>query len=737
MIMKNKKTALVLGAGGFIGNHMVSRLKKEGYSFVRGVDLKYPEFSRSEADEFIVGDLRDHPFVERVVQFKGYSGNFYNFVPSRFITGFDEIYQYAADMGGAGYIFTGEHDADVMHNSASINLNVLDSIRGLNDLTGKNKTKVFYSSSACFVEGTKVLTSEGFLPIESITTDHKVMAEDGKWHKVTETHKKNYVGDLVEIHALGGNKIVCTPDHRFLLDDKTWKKAENIKGKYIFEVVPDLSGSEEVQIIENKENLKQLWNELDGYDGPIYKLAEKYKVTQLTPYKWDKMKRQNKFPVKLLDPILKSSIKKDYDLGWLLGLILSEGWIETNSHCDTQRLVICLGKHELDLIQKYKKTLQRSLGIHPDRISQYDSRTATKIHVTSKKMVHLFDVTLASISNGCKEKRMTMEGMTGSIEYLRGIMDGSNAGDGCIHYVERGDYNKYFWSTTSNELALQYSIILKSLEQPNSIQIRPAGIYCIEGREGLASESYSIYTKKNGTKIKDVTVLPEQSCYVYNLEVEDVHSYIVEGCVVHNCIYNEDLQEDANNPGLKEVDAYPALISNTYGWEKLFSEILYESYNRNYGIPVRIARFHNIFGIKGTISGGKEKAPAAICRKVAELPPEGGEIEVWGDGEQTRSFLYVDECIEATRRLMESDFIGPVNIGSEEMVTINQLVETVAKVSNKEVTIKHIDGPVGVRGRNSNNDLIREKLGWDYKMTLEQGIEKTYKWIEEQVNAAN
>ena len=347
---EKQKTALVLGAGGFIGNHMVSRLKSEGY-WIRAVDLKYPEFSLSEADEFIIGDLRDKLFVERVVQFKGYLGNFYHFVPSRFITGFDEIYQYAADMGGAGYIFTGEHDADVMHNSATINLNVLDSIRKLNDMTGENRTKVLYSGSAC-----------------------------------------------------------C---------------------------------------------------------------------------------------------------------------------------------------------------------------------------------------------------------------------------------------------------------------------------------------------------------------------------------------YSQDLQTDPNNPGLKESDAYPANPDSCYGKEKLFSESLYEAYYRNYGIPVRITRFHNIAGPLSTWTGGKEKAPAAICRKVAELPPEGGEIEVWGDGEQTRSFLYVDECIEATRRLMESDFMGPVNIGSEEMVSINELVAITAKVANKKVTIKHIDGPVGVRGRNSNNDLIKEKLGWNYTMTLEEGIAKLYKWVEEQVNAAN
>ena len=152
------------------------------------------------------------------------------------------------------------------------------------------------------------------------------------------------------------------------------------------------------------------------------------------------------------------------------------------------------------------------------------------------------------------------------------------------------------------------------------------------------------------------------------------------------------------------------------------------AYNRNYGIPVRIARYHNIFGPEGTWDGGREKAPAAICRKVREAL-DGGEIEVWGDGEQTRSFLFIDECIEATRRMMDSDFIGPVNIGSEEMVTINQLVDTAAKVAGKNIDKKHIDGPLGVRGRNSNNDLIRKELDWDYEMTLEEGIRKTYNWI--------
>ena len=342
-----KKTALVLGAGGFIGSHMVKHLRSEGY-WVRGVDLKRPEFCASHANEFVVGDLRDTRFVSRCVRFTGYLGNFYKDIVDKFAEPFDEIYQFAADMGGAGFVFTGENDADIMHNSVSINLNVLEEQRKLNEIAEQNKTKIFYSGSAC--------------------------------------------------------------------------------------------------------------------------------------------------------------------------------------------------------------------------------------------------------------------------------------------------------------------------------------------------------------------------------------------------MYPEHNQLDPDNPDCREESAYPANPDSEYGWEKLFSERLYLAYNRNHGIPVRIARYHNIFGPEGTWDGGREKAPAAICRKVALAEEENGSIEVWGDGLQTRSFLYIDECIEATRRLMDSDFMGPVNIGSEEMVSINQLVDTTAKVAGKTISKNHIDGPLGVRGRNSNNDLIREKLGWDYEQSLEEGIRKTYVWISEQIN---
>jgi len=329
------KTALVLGGGGFIGTHMIKRLKAENY-WVRAVDLKHPEYSKTAADEFIIGDLRDASTVKDVLLIKPDGDSF------------DEIYQFAADMGGAGFVFTGENDAEIMHNSATINLNVLEFVHQLNKLTGQNKTKIFYSGSACMY---------------------------------------------------------------------------------------------------------------------------------------------------------------------------------------------------------------------------------------------------------------------------------------------------------------------------------PA--------------------------------------------------------------YN---QEDPDNPNCKEDSAYPAAPDSEYGWEKLFSERLYFAYNRNHGIPVAVARYHNIFGPEGTWEGGREKAPAAMCRKVA-YANQVDEIEVWGDGKQTRSFLYIDECIEATRRMMEHPtFIGPVNIGSEEMVTINQLVDIAAKVAGKEISKKHIPGPLGVRGRNSDNSLIREVLGWDYSQSLEEGIKKTYAWISEQID---
>lgn len=198
------------------------------------------------------------------------------------------------------------------------------------------------------------------------------------------------------------------------------------------------------------------------------------------------------------------------------------------------------------------------------------------------------------------------------------------------------------------------------------------------------------------------------------------------------CMYPEHNQRDPDNPGLTEDSAYPAAPDSEYGWEKLFSERLYLAYARNHDMTVRIARYHNIFGPEGSWNDGKEKAPAALCRKIAQTR-DTGEIEVWGDGNQTRSFLYVDECVEGTLRLMRSGFAGPVNIGSNEMVTINHLVEMIATIAGKRVSVRHVAGPTGVRGRNSDNRLVQKMLGWAPTAPLADGLARTYAWIEQQV----
>jgi nucleoside-diphosphate-sugar epimerase len=217
-----------------------------------------------------------------------------------------------------------------------------------------------------------------------------------------------------------------------------------------------------------------------------------------------------------------------------------------------------------------------------------------------------------------------------------------------------------------------------------------------------------------------------------NLNIADLAQKQKVGKIFYSssaCMYPAYNQED---PNCAEASAYPAAPDSEYGWEKLFSERLYLSYFRNYGLQVRIARFHNIFGPDGTWQGGKEKAPAALCRKIAEAK-DGGEIEIWGDGKQTRSFLYIDECVEGVRRLMNSDFTGPVNIGSDEMVTINQLAEMIMKSAGKKLSIKHISGPLGVRGRNSDNKLIKEKLNWAPSQPLQDGLKINYEWIAKQI----
>ncbi len=222
-----------------------------------------------------------------------------------------------------------------------------------------------------------------------------------------------------------------------------------------------------------------------------------------------------------------------------------------------------------------------------------------------------------------------------------------------------------------------------------------------------------------------------------NLHVLEAARHVPVGRIFYSssaCMYPEHNQLDPANPRCSEDSAYPAAPDSEYGWEKLFSERLYFAYARNYQFTVRVARYHNIFGPEGSWSDGREKAPAAICRKIASAPADG-EIEMWGDGEQTRSFLYIDECVEGTLRLMRSDFTGPVNIGSDEMVTLNELARMIMKIAGKQVGVAHIDGPTGVRGRNSDNRLINQALGWAPSQPLVNGLSVTYEWILAQVQS--
>lgn len=262
--------------------------------------------------------------------------------------------------------------------------------------------------------------------------------------------------------------------------------------------------------------------------------------------------------------------------------------------------------------------------------------------------------------------------------------------------------------------------------------------FCREVVDERFDEIYQLAADMGGagyifTGENDASVMHNSA--LINLNIAELAHQFKAGKIFYSssaCIYPAYNQEDPDNPKCTEDSALPAFPDSEYGWEKLFSERMYFSYMRNYGLDVRVARFHNIFGPEGTWRGGKEKAPAALCRKVAEAQNNSG-IEIWGDGKQTRSFLYIDECLEGMRRLMDSDFHGPVNIGSDEMVSINQLAEIIMNIAGKNLTLNHVEGPQGVRGRNSDNTLIFKKLGWKPSRPLAEGLRSTYEWIGKQV----
>lgn len=252
---------------------------------------------------------------------------------------------------------------------------------------------------------------------------------------------------------------------------------------------------------------------------------------------------------------------------------------------------------------------------------------------------------------------------------------------------------------------------------------------CIQMAADMGGAAY-IFSGKNDANVMHNSAL-------INLNVAYFASKYKVGKVLFSssaCAYPQGIQETTDNKGLKESDCFPANPDSPYGWEKIFSEILYDAYARNYGLDIRICRFHNIFGECGTWKGGKEKAPAAVTRKVCEAK-DGDEIEIWGDGEQTRSFLYIDEAVEGVMRLIESDYTKPINIGSDEMISINNLAKMAIDISRKKLTIKNVpSNAIGVRGRNSNNDLIKEVLNWSPTHPLRTGMEKLYSWINKQIS---
>lgn len=317
-----------------------------------------------------------------------------------------------------------------------------------------------------------------------------------------------------------------------------------------------------------------------------------------------------------------------------------------------------------------------------------------------------------------------------------------------VRIVDIKPYHEYFHH---EDICDEY--VCKDLRDPSHVSlVMPApGQRGLDDKENAFDEVYQLAADMGGagyifTGNNDANVMHNSALINLNVAFEAVKWKVKKVFYSSSaCMYPEHNQLDPNNPNCEESSAYPANPDSEYGWEKLFSERLFLAFNRNYGLDVRIGRFHNIYGPQGTWTGGKEKAPAAMCRKAAETP-DGGEIEVWGDGQQTRSFLYIDACLDKVLMFMRQDgFLGPVNIGSEEMVTINQLAEMAIKVSGKNIRIANIDGeafktkygfkcPTGVRGRNSDNKLFSEKMGSDVVYPLESGIAKTFNWINTLVN---
>ncbi len=732
--MSNNKRILVTGAGGFIGSHLVTFLKEKGF-WVRGVDLKYPEFGETDADEFEILDLRRWDNCLQATR------------------NVNQVYALAADMGGMGFISA--NHAQILYNNSLINLHTLEAAKT------NNVSRYLYTSSACFTAGTLVSTRRGAVPIEYIFAGDEVITHTGEYKKVSDTSETFFEGDLIVLEFNGLPKIECTPDHRFYTGEGKWVRADELTTDDKL-VVPIPQNREFLQYIDlqlPKINLDYL----DFVSAQPANISAYSRETNLAMHVVGRWNRRPGLVAKNLDPVLKTKVKLDKDFGELIGIFMAEGWVETQQN-GRPKVTFAFGE-EPELIKRTINLLEKTLGIPKEKVRQHKikGQKGYKLQIVTEVLGNFFNQNCYDVS-GVKRaftKLLSPALLNSNPEFLSGLVKGFWLGDGSIR--EDDNRTRIWFSSTSKNFIWQLKTILLQLEVYTSIQIRKPNVSKIGNREIFGKESYHLYPVGKESVSECYQILFDQPKtirysrsvekeddrfllkiknkternfrgFVYNMEVEDDHSYTVFNIAAHNCIYPEFLQEEADVQPLKEEDAYPAMPQDAYGWEKLVSERLCLHYGEEYDIETRIVRFHNIFGEKGTWEGGREKAPAAMCRKIAEAKLTGkNEIEIWGDGEQTRSFCYIDDCVEGIYRLMASDFSQPINLGQDRMVTINQLADIIAEIADVEIEKKHIDGPQGVRGRNSDNTKLREVLSWEPEISLEDGLKTTYEWIEKEV----
>ncbi|MGI8669948.1 MAG: NAD-dependent epimerase/dehydratase family protein, partial [Aridibacter sp.] len=435
-----------------------------------------------------------------------------------------------------------------------------------------------------------------------------------------------------------------------------------------------------------------------------------------------------------------------------------------NDKDNRARVTFAFGE-EPELIKRTTELLEKTLGIPKNKVRRHKlkGQKGYKLQLVSEVLGNFLTQNCYDKSGEKRSftKQLSTDLLNSNPEFLKGIVKGFWLGDGSIG--ENNNRTRIWFSSTSKKFIWQLKNILLQLEIYTSIQIRKPFVSKIGKREIFGKEAYHLYPvgkesvsecyqllfdkpktirysrsveKDDGRFLIKINKISERKFkgFVYNLEVEDDHSYTVFNVASHNCVYPEFKQLDADVTPLKESDVYPAQPQDAYGWEKLITERLCGHYGEDYKMETRIVRFHNIFGTLGTWEGGREKVPAAMCRKIAVAKLTGNsEIEIWGDGEQTRSFCYIDDCVEGIYKLMRSDFGEPINLGQDRMISINELAEMIADIAGTSIEKKHIDGPQGVRGRNSDNTLLREVLKWEPQISLEEGLEKTYAWIESQV----